>query len=330
MPKTPRRRRLPPFTWLRAFESAARHLSFTEAGEELAISQAAVSQQVRQLEDWLGAPLFKRLARGLALTDAGIAYLPIVRDGIDRLDIGTEQIFGRLGRRPVTLRATATMAALWLASRLADFRRAHPQVTLRVTSLYAPVDFGQDGVDVEIRYGDGKWPGVRAYKLFDETYFPVCSRDYLQRAPPLSRPADLTRHRLIHTLGEREGWGAYFQHFGVAGPPLSEGLQCDSLVVALEAAMAGGGVALGTAPIVEPMLASGRLVARLPERIAARLAHHVVVPEARPPSREIQAVVDWLVGAPISAARAAARPAKRAHATASRLPRRKCSPARRT
>ena len=92
----PRRRRLPLFTWLRAFESAARRLSFTEAGEELAISQAAVSQQVRQLEEWLGAPLFKRLVRGLALTDAGIAYLPIVRDGIDRLDIGTEQIFGRL------------------------------------------------------------------------------------------------------------------------------------------------------------------------------------------------------------------------------------------
>lgn len=326
----PRRRRLPPFTWLRAFESAARHLSFTDAGEELAISQPAVSQQVRQLEDWLGAPLFKRLVRGLALTDAGIAYLPIVRDGIDRLDVGTEQIFGRLGRRPVTLRATATMAALWLAPRLADFRRAHPEVTLRVTTLYAPVDFGQDGIDIEIRYGDGKWPGVGARKLFDETYFPVCSADYLRDAPSLTRQADLTRHRLIHALGEREGWGAYFQKSSVATPPLSEGLQCDSLVVALEAAAAGGGVALGTAPLVEPLLASGRLLAPLPERLAARFAHHVVVPSLRGPSREVQIVVDWLLGAGTTAVRGSARPATPARATASHPSRRRNSLARRT
>jgi LysR family glycine cleavage system transcriptional activator len=330
MPTTPRRRRLPPFTWLRAFESAARHLSFTEAGEELAISQAAVSQQVRQLEDWLGAPLFKRLVRGLALTDAGIAYLPIVRDGIDRLDMGTEQIFGRLGRRPVTLRATATMAALWLARRLADFRRAHPEITLRVTTLYAPVDFGQDGIDVEIRYGDGKWPGVEARKLFDETYFPVCSGDYLRGAPSLARPADLARHRLIHTLGEREGWGAYFQQSGVAAPPLSEGLQCDSLIVALEAAAAGGGVALATAPIVEPLLASGRLVEPLQERLVARYAHHVVVPAAGAPSREVQLVVGWLLDAGTNAAGGEARQATRARAVQSRPSRRRDSLARRS
>ena len=326
----PRRRRLPPFTWLRAFESAARRLSFTEAGEELAISQAAVSQQVRQLEDWLGAPLFKRLVRGLALTDAGIAYLPIVRDGIDRLDIGTEQIFGRLGRRPVTLRATATMASLWLAPRLADFRGANPEVTLRVTTLYAPVDFGQDGIDIEIRYGDGKWPGVRAQKLFEETYFPVCSQEYLRRAPSLARPADLTRHRLIHTLGEREGWGAYFQASCAAAPPLSEGLQCDSLIVTLEAAAAGGGVALGTAPIVEPLLTSGRLVAPLEERLRARLAYHVVVPYAGAPSREVQLVVDWLLGGRTTADLGEVRPATRARAAASRPSRQRNSPVRRT
>ena len=135
-------------------------MSFTDAAEELGVTQAAVSQQLRQLEEWLGTQLFKRLPRGLALTDAGIAYLPTVRDSFDRLNIGTEQIFGRLGSRPVTLRATATMAALWLGPLLATFRQAHPKIFVRVTTLYAPVDFGQDGVDIEIRYGNWQWPGV--------------------------------------------------------------------------------------------------------------------------------------------------------------------------
>jgi LysR family glycine cleavage system transcriptional activator len=289
------RRRLPPLNWLRAFESAARHLSFTEAGEELGVTQAAVSQQIRQLEDWLGAQLFKRLPRGLALTDAGIAYLPTVREGIDRLEIGTEQVFGRLGRRPVTLRATATVAALWLGPRLVEFRRRHPEVTLRVTTLYAPVDFGQDGVDIEIRYGAGAWPGVRAWKLFDEFYFPVVSRTYLDTAPPLRRPEDLVRHRLIHVLGEREGWGNYFNHVGIAGPPLSEGLQCDSLIVALRSCIAGGGVALATAPIAESLVASDALVEPFTARVPARLAHHLVVPEPGEPSRDVAEVARWLI-----------------------------------
>jgi LysR family glycine cleavage system transcriptional activator len=209
MPNAPTPRRLPPLNWLRAFDSAARHMSFTDAAEELGVTQAAVSQQVRQLEDWLGAQLFKRLPRSLVLTDAGIAYLPTVRDSFDRLHIGTEQIFGRLGRRPVTLRATATIAALWLAPRLVAFRAQHSDITLRVTTLYAPVDFGQDGVDIELRYGPGDWPGVKAFKLADETYFPVASAAYLKSAPKLAIPTDLSSHRLIHVLANARGGAAF-------------------------------------------------------------------------------------------------------------------------
>jgi LysR family glycine cleavage system transcriptional activator len=271
-------------------------MSFTEAAEELGVTQAAVSQQVRQLEDWLGTQLFKRLPRSLALTDAGIAYLPTVRDSFDRLHIGTEQIFGRLERRPVTLRATATIAALWLAPRLVAFRAGHPEITVRVTTLYAPVDFGQDGVDIELRYGPGDWPGVKAYKLADETYFPVASSDYLKAAPELERAADLTNHRLIHVLGEREGWGSYLRHFSIADPPVSEGLQCDSQVVALEACIAGGGVMLATSPQADPILAAGRLVAPLPDRLRARHAHYLVLPEVPTPSRDAARVADWLLG----------------------------------
>jgi LysR family transcriptional regulator, glycine cleavage system transcriptional activator len=270
-------------------------MSFTEAAEELGVTQAAVSQQVRQLEDWLGTQLFKRLPRSLALTDAGIAYLPAVRDSFDRLHIGTEQIFGRLERRPVTLRATATIAALWLAPRLVAFRAQHPDVTVRVTTLYAPVDFGQDGVDIELRYGPGDWAGVKAFRLADETYFPVATRDYLAKAGRLEHPTDLTRHRLVHVLGEREGWGSYLRHYAIADPPVSEGLQCDSQIVALQACLAGGGVMLATSPQVDPLLAGGQLVAPLPERLPARHAHYLVLPEVPAPSPDVAKVAEWLL-----------------------------------
>jgi len=272
-------------------------MSFTEAAEELGVTQAAVSQQVRQLEDWLGAQLFKRLPRSLALTDAGIAYLPTVRDSFDRLHIGTEQIFGRLERRPVTLRATATIAALWLAPRLVRFQAEYPDITLRVTTLYAPVDFGQDGVDIELRYGPGDWRGVKSFKLAEETYFPVASRRYLSGAPRLECPADLMNHRLIHVLGEREGWGSYLRHFSIADLPVSEGLQCDSQVVALQACLADGGVMLATSPQVDPILTAGQLVAPLPERLPARHAHYLVLPAVPPPSPDVAKVADWLLRA---------------------------------
>jgi LysR family glycine cleavage system transcriptional activator len=295
MPNVPAPRRLPPLNWLRAFDSAARHMSFTEAAEELGVTQAAVSQQVRQLEDWLGTQLFKRLPRSLALTDAGIAYLPIVRDTFDRLHMGTEQIFGRVDRRPVTLRATATIAALWLAPRLVAFRAKHPEITLRVTTLYAPVDFGQDGVDIELRYGPGDWPGVKAFKLADEFYFPVASAAYLRSAPKLEAPTDLPNHRLIHVLGEREGWGSFLRHFGIADSPVSAGLQCDSQIVALQACLAGGGVMLATSPQVDPLLSASQLVAPIGDRLPARYGHYLVLPEVPAPSREIAKVVEWLL-----------------------------------
>ena len=179
--------------------------------------------------------------------------------------------------------------------RLVGFQAEHPEITLRVTTLYAPVDFGQDGVDVELRYGPGNWPGVKAYKLADETYFPVASPAYLREAPPLRSPADLMRHRLIHVLGEREGWGAFLRHFSIADPPVSEGLQCDSQIVALQACMAGGGVMLATSPHVDPLLKAGHLAAPLAARLPTRHAHYLVLPKGPAPARDIAKVVEWLL-----------------------------------
>jgi len=291
----PLRRRLPPLNWLRIFDAAARHMSFTGAAEELGVTQAAVSQQVKQLEDWLGIQLFKRLPRSLTLTDAGIAYLPQVRDALDRLGTATEQIFGHHGKRAVTLRAATTVAALWLAPRLAAFRDRHPDIALRLTTLYAPVDFGQDGVDIEIRYGGGTWPGVMALKLFEESFLPVCSPGYRVAADaPFAAPADLQRHRLIHVLGEREDWGGYFQRLGLPAPAAADGLQFDSLLIALQACAGGGGVMLGTAPLIDGLLLEGRLIDLFGERLPARHAHYLVVPDGSESAPEIAAVVAFL------------------------------------
>jgi len=291
----PMRRRLPPLNWLRIFDAAARHMSFTGAAEEVGVTQAAVSQQVKQLEDWLGIQLFKRLPRSLTLTDAGIAYLPQVRDALDRLGTATDQIFGRHGKRAVTLRATTTVAAYWLAPKLASFRRRHPDIALRLTTLYAPVDFGQDGVDIEVRYGAGAWPGVKALKLFAESFLPVCSPGYrVEAEAPLGKPADLQHHRLIHVLGEREDWGVYFQRLGLRAPAAADGLQFDSLLIAIQACASGGGVMLGTAPLIDGLLTEGKLVDLFGERVDARHAHYLVVPDGGEAIPEIAAVVNFL------------------------------------
>jgi LysR family glycine cleavage system transcriptional activator len=292
MPKPTPRRTLPPLNWLRAFESAARHLSFTGAAEELGVSQAAVSQQVRQLEDLLGTPLFKRLARGIALTDAGLAYLPALRDSFARIARETTQVFGQLGERPLTLRAPPTFAALWLAPRLREFPARHPEIRVRVTTAWAPAEFGADGIDIEIRYGAGGWPGVQSQRLFVEHYFPVASP---QVAGRLARgvPAALTDQPLLHVLGEREGWGEFFGAHGIDAAP-SQGPQFDSLVVALHAAAAGAGVVLATAPVADPLLQSGALIEFGFDRLPARGAHYVVRP-AQDASPAAAAVADWLM-----------------------------------
>lgn len=287
-----RRPPLPPLNWLRAFESAARHLSFTGAAEELGVSQAAVSQQVRQLEDLLGTPLFKRLARGIALTDAAVAYLPALRDSFARIARETEQVFGHLGERPVTLRAPPTLAALWLAPRLKDLPERHPDIQVRVTTAWAPAEFTQDGIDIEIRYGAGGWPGVESRALFAEQYFPVANP---RLAGDLARGAldELTRHKLLHVLGEREGWDEFFRAQGIGAAP-ADGPQFDSLLVALHVAAAGTGIVLATAPIAEPLLQSGALVELGFQRLPARGAHHVVLP-ARDASSAASTIAAWLL-----------------------------------
>lgn len=233
---------LPPLLWLQAFESAARTLSFTAAGNELGVTQAAISQRVRLLEDRVGQKLFVRHARSLTLTPAGQAWLPSIHDAFTRISEGTLEVFGSTSEQPVTLRTTPVIQQSWLAPRLIAFHRAYPHVALRLVSAIWPDDFGPEGADIEIRYGKGEWSGVEMQSLGKERLLPVCSPAL---AKQLSIPTDLTGHTLLHAAGFGIGWPGWLQEAGVAHLEAQcRSLTCDNQVMTLALASQDGGIAL--------------------------------------------------------------------------------------
>ena len=237
---------LPPLNWLRAFEVSARCLNFTHAADELFLTQGAVSQQIRQLENHLGVALFKRLPRGLGLTEEGQAYLPVVQDAITRLAVGTNEIFGQHKRRPIKVRGSLAFFVHWLAPKLVDFRQAHPHVDIRyISNIWVKELDGED--DMEIRWGHGQWPGLVSQRLTWDTLFPVCSPALMAT---LKVPADVAKHPLLHVLGYEEGWGYWLKMVGVDSVDSSTGMQFDTLVCTLRMAELGQGIALARSSMV--------------------------------------------------------------------------------
>jgi LysR family glycine cleavage system transcriptional activator len=289
------RPKLPPLNFLRAFEAAARLMSFTEAAKELHVTQAAVSQQVKQLEDLIGTPLFSRLPRKLELTDAGHGYLPIVRHAFDHLAAGTEEVFGAGREGPVTVRVTTSLTYLWLTPRLGRFWAAHPGVNLRLITSIDLQEPGLEGVDLEIRYGGGAWPGVEAERLFSEELFPVCSPALMDGPHPLREPADLARHAMIQMIGEPENWPMWLGKAGAGHITPPRYVQFDLHMNATRAACAGLGVALGLSPMVNDALAEGRLVAPFDPRIPATHAHYLLTPGDAAPRPAVSVFKEWLL-----------------------------------
>ncbi|WP_116475528.1 transcriptional regulator GcvA [Zobellella maritima] len=289
------KKRLPPLNWLRSFEAAARYLSFTQAATELNLTQAAVSQQVKGLESQLGASLFKRLPRGLELTDAGLAYLPAIHEAIQRLSVATDEIFGQGRSRLLTLRVNLVFFTSWLAPRLGRFREMHPDIGLRFTSNIWVGESDKEA-DMEIRYGKGTWPGLKSDRLTWDELFPVCSPALVDKAYPLESLEALARHTLLHVIGYEEGWGYWLNSTGYSHLDTSQGLQFDTLISALEMAAQGQGFALGRTSLVEDMIASGRLVAPFSQRVATSEAFHLVYPAHQYLHPHAEIFRTWLVG----------------------------------
>ncbi|KVR41958.1 beta-lactamase transcriptional regulator PenR [Burkholderia multivorans] len=243
-----------PLNALRAFESSARHLNFTRAGLELSVTQAAVSQQVRALEERLGCALFTRLPRGLDLTDEGRALLPVLSDAFSRIETVLQQFDGGRLRQVLTLGVVGTFALGWLMPRLKRFRDTHPFVELRLRTHNNVVDLAAEGLDFAIRFGQGNWPATRNERLFDAPLTALCAPDIARR---LTQPAELAHETLLRSYRTDEwlGWfdAAQLEPWTVNGPVF------DSSRLMVEAAMQGVGIALAPACMFERELQLGLL-----------------------------------------------------------------------
>ncbi|WP_248750482.1 LysR substrate-binding domain-containing protein [Pseudomonas sp. MWU15-20650] len=284
---------LPPLNWLRAFEVSARCLNFTHAAQELYLTQGAVSQQIRQLESHLGVALFKRLPRGLGLTEEGQSYLPVVQDAISRLAVGTNEIFGQRRRRHLKVRGSLSFLHYWLAPRLADFCREYPQIDIRyISNVWVKEPDGED--DLEIRWGCGEWSGLHAQRLTWDILEPVCSPTLMAHSP-IHEPRDLMNHSLLHVLGYEEGWGYWLKRVGADDVDYSRGLQFDTLISTIRMAELGQGVALARSSVVEDLLKSGQLVAPFNYRIEASESFYLVHEQNEVLSPDAAHFSTWLV-----------------------------------
>ncbi|MDH6151940.1 MULTISPECIES: LysR family transcriptional regulator [Paraburkholderia] len=244
-----------PLNALRAFESSARHLSFTRAAQELNVTQAAVSQQVRLLEERLGTALFKRLPRGLAMTDEGLALRPVLSDAFDRIETVLNRFDGGHFHEVLTIGVVGTFAVGWLMPRLKSFREAHPFVELRLLTNNNLVDLATEGLDFAIRFGDGTWAGSLATKLLDAPLALLCTPGIAAR---LARPDDLANETLLRSY-RMEDWLNWFAAAGIAPRPV-RGPVFDSSRLMVEAAIQGAGIALAPALMFEREINTGRLV----------------------------------------------------------------------
>ncbi len=278
-----------PLNALRAFEAAARHLSITRAAMELCVSQAAVSHQIKGLEARLGTPLFRRLPRGLALTDEGAALVPQVSAAFDRIGATLDQFTGGQFREVLTVGVVGTFATGWLLPRLAAFTLAHPGIDLRVLTNNNRVDLAGEGLDLAIRFGDGAWHGTEAIPLLCAPLAPLCAPTL---ARGVSRPADLAGLPLLRSYRAEE-WARWFTAAGIPCPTL-RGPVFDSSPVMASAAAAGLGVALLPVALFAADLASERLVQPVAMTIDAG-RYWLTRLRSRPQSPAMEAFRLWLV-----------------------------------
>jgi len=291
--------RLPPLNSLRAFDAVARHMSFQKAAAELFVTPAALSYQIRQLEDHLGLKLFHRLNRAIKLTDQGRLIAPGLRDGFGRLSDTMKQLNRKRDGNILVISAGPAFTAKWLAPRLYRYMSLHPEVDTRISASLKLVDLATDDVDIAIRFGSGNYPGCQSLKFADEFVTPLCSPSLMSGKFPLKQPEDLINHTLIHDnthmgVFELGNWQDWLNMAGVKGVDLERGLRFNVADHAQDAAVAGGGVVLGRKVLAQGDLESGRLVAPFDLEIEAEFAFYVVTHKSRSDCPVIGGFVDWL------------------------------------
>lgn len=292
--------RLPSLNALRAFEAVARLGSLTRAAEELHVTTAAVSHQIKALEADLGVKLLRREGREIAPSEAAGPALEALRDGFDLLHQAVRRIRTRPSGRTLTISIAPSLASLWLIPRLERFSAAHPGIGLLLDTKWGRIDFGRSPVDLAIRYGPGGYGGLFSRQLFIEEFFPVCAPRLLEGERPLRRPADLRRHNLIHVnyIHADENWRdwpMWLTAAGVGGIDPEQGLHFYQTDLALRAAVAGQGVALGTTALVVDLLEQKALVKPFGLSLESPLGYHIVCPEESARRGAVAAFIEWVM-----------------------------------
>lgn len=292
--------RLYPLNSLRAFEASARHLSFVKASEELYVTPAAISHQVKKLEDYLATQLFRRLPRGLLLTDAGQSLWPELREAFDRMDAAVERVSGVDARGPMMLSVAPAFAAKWLVPRLEQLGAAHPEIDVRISASLAVIDFQRDSFDAAIRLGGGNYPGLAAVKLFDETATPMCSPRLLQGGHPLNSADDLRHHTLLHDDSldfdpAAPTWDHWLTAAGSSNLDATRGPRFSHPDHSLQAAIDGAGVVLGWQNLAAADLAAGRLVAPFDLALPLGMGFYFVCPATHAERPKIATFKRWLL-----------------------------------
>ncbi|MCP1832623.1 LysR family glycine cleavage system transcriptional activator [Bradyrhizobium sp. USDA 4532] len=287
--------RLPPLNALKAFESAARHLSVKLAAEELCVTPGAVSQMLKTLEADLGVKLFKRVPRGIYLTDAGRDYLPSIRNAFRQIADASRRVAASVDVGTLTVSVTPFFASAWLVPRMASFQDAHPEIDLQIVTSNTVVDFSRSGVDVAVRHGLGRYPGLRSDRVVTVEMVAVASPSLVERLGRPASPGELAGWPQVHDA-DRKGWSLWFQANGIAEVRTPHGPSFDDSGLLLKAVLTGQGAGLLPAAMVANEIASGELVQLLETAHLEEFAYYLVCPDNRQSLPKIAAFREWILG----------------------------------
>ena len=291
---------MPPLNALKAFESAGRHMSFTEAAKELHVTPAAISHQIKTLESYLGVKLFHRKNRSLELTVAAQACWPGLRKGFDHLGAAIERIQSTAVAEPLLISAPPIFGAKWLVPRIAEFSVAHPEVQIRIDPLQKISELEGPETDVAVRFGRGRYPGLRAQRLMSQEVFPVCSPELLRGEHPLVSPEDLCWHTLIHfdpTFYDPDWpqWEKWLRAAGVASIDASIGPHFSSPNFTIQAVLEGQGVSLAVSLMADELVAQGQLIQLFDVNYPGNYGYYGVVSEEKVEEPRVNAFWEWLI-----------------------------------
>lgn len=287
-------RRLPPLNSLRVFEAAARHLSFTRSAEELFVTQAAVSHQIKALEEFLGLKLFRRRNRSLLLTEEGQSYFLDIKEIFSSLSEATDKVLERSAKGALTISLPPSFAIQWLVPRLSDFNNKEPDIDVRIKAVDMDEGSLTEDVDVAIYYGRGNWSGLRVDLLYQEQLLPLCSPQVLLNEKPLATIDDLRFHTLLHDTS-RKDWKLFVKHYNLEGMNVNHGPIFSHSTMVLQAAAHGQGIALGNNVLAQPELDAGRLVAPFEELLVSKNAFYLVCSEKQADTGRIAAFREWIL-----------------------------------